>query len=317
MKRLRTITESQVQHSLTAEKAIDLAKEAYFRLARGEALNPERTVLTVPTGLSVYCMPGYVSGRATVTVKVARANPSNPTISLPTVTARLHVYDSNTGEELAQIEAETFTALRTAASSAIATDLLAPKDADSLGIFGTGRQATAHVDSIMKVRSIEKVLVYSRSKDRRTLFAKQVEEETGIPTVAADSQRGVVDNSRILVLATNSVTPLFKGEWVKPGTHVNAIGVSTPDAREMDTDLIRRSLLVVDSEAQAVSTYGDVVIPLREGAIDESQIIELGSLLIEPGIVKRQKDQITVFKSGGLAVLDAIMADYLVTTGKR
>jgi len=317
LKRIRTITESQVQRSLTVEKAIDLAKEAYFQLARGKALNPERTVLTVPTGLSIYCMPGYLSGRATVAVKIARANMSNPAHSLPTVTARVHVYDSKTGEELAQIEAEGLTTLRTAASSAIATDLLAPKDADSLGIFGTGRQAAAHVDSIVKVRGIEKVSVYSRSKDRKTLFAKQVEDQTGIPTVAADSQRKVVDNSQILVLATNSVTPLFKGEWVKPGTHVNAIGASTPEARETDSALIRRSLLVVDSKAQAVSTYGDVVIPLSEGAIDESQLVELGSLLIDSGIVKRQKDQITVFKSGGLAVLDAIMADYLVTTGKR
>ena len=317
MKRIRTITESQVQRSLTVEKAIDLAKEAYFRLARGEALNPERTVLTVPTGLSVYCMPGYLSGRATVAVKIARANMSNPADFLPTVAARVHVYDSKTGEELAQIEAEGLTALRTAASSAIATDLLALKEASSLGVFGTGRQAAAHVDSIMNVRGIERVLVYSRSKDRRTLFAKQVEEETEIPTVPADSQRRVVDNSQILVLATNSVTPLFNGEWVKSGTHVNAIGASTPDAREMDTALIRRSLLVVDSKAQAISTYGDIVIPLREDAIDECQLVELGSLLVDPGVLKRQKDQITVFKSGGLAVLDAIMADYLVTTGKR
>jgi ornithine cyclodeaminase/alanine dehydrogenase-like protein (mu-crystallin family) len=317
LKRLRTITESQVQRSLTVEKAIDLAKEAYFRLARGEALNPERTVLTVPTGLSVYCMPGYISGRATVAVKIARANMSNPGVSIPTVTARVHVYNSKTGEELVQIEAETLTALRTAASSAVATDLLANKDACSLGIFGTGRQAAAHVDSIMTVRRIEKVLVYSRNKDRRTAFAKQVEEETEIPTVASDSQRRVLDDSQILVLATNSVTPLFNGEWVKSGSHVNAIGASTPDAREMDTALIRRSLLVVDSKAQAISTYGDIVIPLREDAIDESQVIELGRLLIDPGTVKRQKDQITVFKSGGLAVLDAIMADYLVTTGKR
>ncbi len=317
MKRFRTITESQVNRSLTVEKAIDLAKEAYFRLARGEALNPERTVLTVPIGLSVYCMPGYISGRGTVAVKIARANMSNPTVSLPTVTARVHVYDSKTGEELAQIEAEALTALRTAASSAIATDLLALREASSLGVFGTGRQAVAHVNAIMKVRSIENVMVYSRSKDRRMVFAKQVEEETGIPTVAADSPRRVVDSSQILVLATNSVTPLFNGEWVKPGTHVNAIGASTSDAREMDTALIRRALLVVDSRAQAVSTYGDVVIPLREGAIDESQLVELGGLLIDPGMVKRRKDQITVFKSGGLAVLDAIVADYLVTTGKR
>lgn len=280
-------------------------------------MNPERTVLTVPTGLSVYCMPGYISGRATVAVKIARANMSNPATSVPTVTARVHVYDSKTGEELAQIEAESLTALRTAASSAIATDLLAAKDAESLGVFGTGRQAAAHVDSIMKVRSIKKVMIYSRSKDRRTIFAKQVEEGTGIRTAATDSQRRVVDNSQILVLATNSVTPLFNGEWVKPGTHVNAIGASTPEARETDTALIRRSLLVVDSKPQAVSTYGDIVIPLKESAIDESQLIELGRLLIDPGIVKRQKDQITVFKSGGLAVLDAIMADYLVTTGKR
>lgn len=259
-------------------------------------------------------MPAYVSGRSTLAVKLARANPSNRKLSLPTVMARVHVFDSKTGKELAQIEGETLTALRTAASSAVATDILAQKDADVLGVFGTGRQAEAHIPAIEHVRKLERILVYSRSKQRRVDFAERMEEQTSAEIVVGESPDKVVKNSNILVLATNSPTPLFNGKIVEPGTHVNAIGSSLPDQREMDTSLVRRSLLVVDSKAQAVSTYGDIVIPLKEGAIDETQLIELGELLVDPGKVKRQKDQITVFKSGGLAVLDAIMADYLITS---
>jgi ornithine cyclodeaminase len=314
LERVRTITEAQVQKALSIEKTIDLAREAYFRFARHEALNPERSLLTVPNGISLYCMSAYVAGRSTVAVKLARANPANRKLDFPTVMARVNVYDAKTGKELAQIEGETLTALRTAASSAVATDLLASKDADTLGVFGTGRQAEAHIPAIVQVRNLRKILVYSRNKQRRMDFVKKMEERTSVQMVAAKSAEKVVKNSNILVLATNSTTPLFDGKIVKPGTHVNAIGGSLPNEREMDTDLVRRSLLVVDSKAQALSTYGDIVIPLKEGAIDETRLVELGELLVDPGRAKREEGRITIFKSGGLAVLDAIMADYLLTS---
>ena len=306
------ITEEQVKETLSVRKSIQLAHQAYVKLSTDQAFNPERTWFTTLDGTSLYCMPSYVMGRKTIAVKIARANPNNAERSLPSVMATVYVYDSSTGQELAHIEAETLTALRTAAGSAVATELLAPREASVLGIFGTGRQADAHIAAIREVRNLTKVMVYSRSQASREAFARKASQAYEIPVVAANSPGEVVDSSRILVLATNSKVPLFPGELVRERSHVNAIGAALPDAREIDTNLVKRATLVVDSKPQALSSYGDVLIPLKEGAIKEANVTELGKLLVHPMWI-RTSDDITVFKSGGVAVLDAIFADYLLS----
>ena len=307
------ITEEQVKETLTVTKSIELAREAYAKLSTKQAINPERAWFTTIQGTSLYCMPSYIMGRKTMAVKIARSNPDNVDTSLPSVMATIHVYDASNGRELAQIEAETLTALRTAASSAVATHLLARRDATILGIFGTGRQAAAHIPAIRQVRDISRVIVYSRDQASREAFARKASRTYKIQVRAADSPEEVVGCSDILVLATNSNVPLFQGELVRERTHVNAIGAALPDAREIDTTLARRSTIVVDYKPQALSSYGDILIPLKEGAIRESDIAELGNLLVHPLVVMKTRDKITLFKSGGVAVLDAITADFLLS----
>jgi ornithine cyclodeaminase len=259
-------------------------------------------------------MPAYVSGLGTVSAKVVSVNPRNRKSSLPSTSATIYVFDSKTGLEFARIAGDNLTAIRTAASSALATDILAHKEVDSLGIIGTGKQARAHVPAILKVRNVSQVLVYSRSKAHRAAFVRSVSKNIGMRVATADSAEEVARKSDVLVLATTSRVPLFKGSSVPIGTHVNAIGAALPNAREMDTTLVKRSVLVVDSMEQAVATYGDVMIPLRERAITKSHIrTELGELLLNPNIIERRKNDITVFKSGGLGVLDAVFADYVVS----
>jgi ornithine cyclodeaminase/alanine dehydrogenase-like protein (mu-crystallin family) len=224
------------------------------------------------------------------------------------------VYDSRSGVLLAEIPGESLTAIRTAASSAVATDVLARRDVKSLGLLGTGRQAEAHVPAIQQVRDISRVVVYSRDKGRREAFARQIPRDYEVDTLAADSPEQVVKQSGLIVTATTSHTTLFKGELVKKGTHVNAIGAAEPDAREVDAELVKRSVLVVDSRAQALSTYGDIMIPIREKVIEETHIrAELGELLAKKRSISRDLHAITLFKSGGLAVLDAVAADYIVS----
>jgi ornithine cyclodeaminase/alanine dehydrogenase-like protein (mu-crystallin family) len=158
------------------------------------------------------------------------------------------------------------------------------------------------------------VVVYSRDKRRREAFARKVSRDCKVETVAADSPEEVVQRSDVIVTATTSHTPLFNGELVEKGTHVNAIGASEPNSREVDTSLVKRSILFVDSRAQALSTYGVVLIPIREGAIDETHIrAELGELLTEKHSFSRTPNDITLFKAGGLAVLDAVVADYIAS----
>ncbi len=259
-------------------------------------------------------MPAHLVGLRTVSVKVVSVKPRDHKSSLPSTSATIYVFDSKTGSELARIAGDNLTAIRTAASSALATDILALKEIDTLGIIGTGKQARAHVPAILEVREVSQVLVYSRSKAHRAAFVRSVSENISVPVNTATSAEEVARKSDVLVLATSSPVPLFRGSTVHLGAHVNAIGASLPSSREMDTTLLKRSVLVVDSVEQAVATYGDIMIPLKEKAITRSHIkAELGELLLDPGIIRRGKNDITNFKAGGLGVLDAVFADYLVS----
>jgi ornithine cyclodeaminase len=259
-------------------------------------------------------MPAHVFGLRTITVKVVSVKRGNGNRPLPSTSATIYVFDSKTGSALARIAGNNLTAIRTAASSALATHILALREVDTLGIIGTGRQAQAHVPAILEVRNASRVLVYSRSTAHRTAFVRSASKNTSIPVSAATSAEEVARKSDVLVLATSSPVPLFKGSSVSLGTHVNAIGAALPSSREMDTTLVKRSVLVVDSVEQAIATYGDIMIPLKERAITKGHIrTELGKLLLDPSIMKRGKNDITVFKAGGLGVLDAVFADYLVS----
>ncbi len=308
------VTEADVRNLLPYSKAIELVREAYRRLANGKAINPDRVWLTVPNGASMFFMPAYVSGQRTVSVKIARLNAKNSEVSLPTVMSDVLVYDSQSGVLLAEIPGESLTAIRTASSSAVATDVLARRRVECLGLLGTGRQAEAHVPAIQQIRDISRVVAYSRDKGRRETFARDISRNYKVEASAADSPEEVVKESDLLVTATTSHTPLFKGELVKSGSHLNAIGAAEPDAREVDSTLVKRSILVVDSREQALSTYGDIIVPIREKAIEGAHIrAELGELLAEKRSVARARDDITLFKSGGLAVLDAIAADHILS----
>jgi alanine dehydrogenase len=309
-----TIGEEEVRRSLTVRKSIQLARRAYLKRARRQVLEPLRNWLTVPSGASFYFMPAHVLGLGTVTVKVVGVNPRNRSLSLPSTSATIYVFDRKTGSELARIAGEDLTAIRTAASSAIATEALALRETDTLGIIGTGKQAQAHLPVIMEVRSVSRVIVYSQSKAHRNAFVRSASKNIRVPVSAASSAEDVARESDVLVLATSSRVPLFKGNLVSDGTHVNAIGASLPSSREMDTSLVKRSVLVVDSREQALASYGDIIIPVKEKAIRKSHIrAELGELLLDPSIIKRRTHDVTVFKAGGLAILDAVFADYLVS----
>jgi ornithine cyclodeaminase/alanine dehydrogenase-like protein (mu-crystallin family) len=264
MKPILSISETEVGQALTVRKSIQLARQAYVKRAMERVLEPLRTWFAIPGGASFYFMPAHVFGLRTVTVKVVSVKRGNGNRSLPSTSATIYVFDSRTGSSLARIAGDTLTAIRTAASSALATDILALRDADTLGIIGTGTQAQAHVPPMLEVRNISLVLVYSRSKAHRAAFVRTVSKNTSVPVAAARSAEEVARKSNVLVSATSSPVPLFKGSSVSRGTHVNAIGAALPSSREIDTTLVKRSVLIVDSVEQAVATYEDIMIPLKE-----------------------------------------------------
>src|SRR5438309_3478738 len=296
VKSVLSISEEDVGRTLTFQKSIQLGRRAYALRAKKKVLEPLRTWFTVRGGASFYFMPAHVSGLDTVSVKVVSVNPRNRNGSLPSTSASIFVFDSKTGSELARIAGDSLTAIRTAASSALATDILALKELDTLGVIGTGIQARAHVPAIMEVRNVSRVLVYSRSKAHRAAFVRSASKNIRVPVSAAISTEEVARKSDALVLATSSRVPLFNGSIVPLGTHVNAIGSALPNSREMDTTLVKRSVIVVDSMEQAVTTYGDIMIPLEEKAITRSHIrAELGELILNPSIIDRERNDITIF----------------------
>ncbi len=199
----------------------------------------------------------------------------------------------------------------------VATDALARNNVKVLGVFGSGKEATAHIPALMLVRDFDKVLVYSRNKKKRQRFAKKMSRDRRIQVVAADSPDRVAKEADVIVTATTSASPVFNGHLVKAGSLVNAIGSATPEAREVDTELVRRSKVVVDSRAQARATYGDIIIPIRKRSIRESEILELGEVLTKKLKKSSPVRDTTLFKSGGLAVLDAIITDHVLESLSR
>jgi len=310
------VAEADVKRLLPYSKAIQLVREAYVRLAQGQAVSPPRILLSVPNGASMFFMPAHVYGQKTVSIKVARVNVENPQASLPTVMTTIYAYDAITGAQTSEVEGDWLTAVRTAASTAVATDILAEKSAKVLGVFGTGTEATTHIPALMLVRQFDKILVYSRDKRKRELFAKKMSQDHAATVVAADTPEQVARGSDVIVTATTSDTPVFNGSMVQSGVHVNAIGRATPEGREVDTELVKKSRVVVDSRAQALATYGDIIQPIREGAIRESDLMELGEILIGKTKI-RPLGGPTLFKAGGLAVLDATITDYVLNQLSR
>jgi alanine dehydrogenase len=305
------VAEADVKRLLPYSKAIQLVREAYVRLAQGHAVNPPRILLSVPNGASMFFMPAHVYGQKTVSIKAARVNVRNPQISLPTVMTTIYAYDAVTGVQVAEVEGDWLTAVRTSASTAVATDVLASKSVKVLGVFGTGTEAATHIPALMLVRDFDRILVYSRDKRKRELFAEKMSRDHAATVVAAEAPEQVARESDVIVTATTSDTPVFEGGMVKPGVHVNAIGRATTEGREVDTDLVKKSRVVVDSRPQALATYGDIIRPIREGVIQESDILELGEILIGRAKVRPGSGS-TLFKAGGLAVLDATITDYIL-----
>ena len=216
--------------------------------------------------------------------------------------------DADTGEPLALMEGSTLTAIRTGAVSGAATDLLAHKDARNVAIFGSGVQARTQLEAICTVRAIESVWVFSPTHQHADEFAAQMAGQGPIPydVKVAETARDAAVQADIICTATNSFTPVFNGRDLRPGVHVNSIGSYTPDMQEVDTKTIQRSLVIVDSRESVMAEAGDLIIPLHQGLISHNHIhAEIGEILTGTKSGRTSDDQITYFKSCGVAVQDA------------
>ncbi len=316
MSRLLIINEHEVSELLTMRECISVMEEALTNLARGEGHNPLRSIVRAP-GASGFLglMPAYgtAAAKSYYALKEICLFPGNPARGLDTHLGAVLLHSGETGELLAAANASAITAIRTAAVSALATKILARDNAATLAILGAGVQAKSHLEAIPLVRDIGAIRICSRSTAKAEAL------------VATDSRAKVIENvedavrdADIIVTATSSKEPVLRREWLADGVHINAVGSSVASSRELDSATMAASSLFVDRKESTVNESGDYLMALREGAIREGHIrAEIGEILIGKAKGRTSDDEITLFKSLGIAVEDLASVAFLYEKAGR
>ena len=314
------LNDDEVVELLPMKECIALMREALIKLAAGEVYQPLRTIVRPPAAAGVMgLMPSYVGGdEAAYGLKTVCIFPSNPAKGKDAHQGAVLLFSAETGELLALMNASAITAIRTAAVSAVATDLLAREDACDLAIVGAGVQARTHLRAIAEVRPIKRCRVASRNIEHARRFADEMSGSVPFAIEAIESAQGAVDGADVIATVTNSKEPVLRREWISPGVHLNVVGSSTPHTREVDTATIVSSALFVDRRESTLNESGDYLTAMHEGAIGPEHIrAELGEVLTGQKPGRTSREEITLFKSLGLAVEDLAAASYLYRKAAR
>lgn len=311
--KVSVINHAQVEELLPMSECIEVMEQAFIALARGDVDQPLRTIFRPGTVKGVMAMmPAYRGGDAPLFgLKAICVFPGNAAIGKDAHQGAVILFDGTTGELIAIVNASAITAIRTAAVSALATRVLAKESAATLAIIGAGIQARTHLSAIACLRKLQNVRVVARRQDRAEQFAVEMKSEVQCRIEAFDTVEAAVRDADIIVTATTSREPVLKREWIAGGAHINAIGTFSPKARELDTATMVSSSLFVDRRESAFNEAGDYLIAAGEGAIGPDTIrAELGEVLIGKHPGRQSADEITVFKSLGLAMEDLAAAEY-------
>ncbi len=307
------LTRSDVERALSIHSAIDVVERAFIDYSAGRAEVPPRVIMAQgDTHGTTLFMPGYIRGSGALGIKMVSVHASNPQRNLPLIHGIAVLLDPLTGQVLVIMEAGCLTALRTGAATGVATRYLARPNAHTVSIFGAGVQSRSQLSAVCTLRQIERAFIYDPSPKKADYFIGEMRERVGtrIQFHSASSPAQAVSEADIICTATTSVTPVFDGKNLKPGTHINAIGSYTPEMQEIDCETLgRASRIVVDTRLGALAEAGDLLVALRRDAIQLSDIYaEIGE--IAAGTKKRRlNDQgITYFKSVGSAVQDVAVA---------
>ncbi|HET9982839.1 MAG TPA: ornithine cyclodeaminase family protein [Longimicrobiales bacterium] len=312
MATILVLSEHDVRRFLPMAECIEVMAEALAEVARGNAVLPLRTVAWLPDRRGALAtMPALLPGIGALGAKVITVFPGNVGSELDSHQGAVLLFEPERGRLLAILDASTVTAIRTAAVSAVATRVLARGDADDLAILGSGVQARTHLEAILAVRPVRRVRVWSRTPERARRFAED-SAAAGVAVEVAASAEAAVAGASIVCTTTAATEPVLRGAWLAPGAHVNAVGSSVPAARELDSDAVARSRLYVDRRESTLSEAGDFLVPRREGRIDDAHIVaELGEVLTGQAGGRGSPDEVTLFKSLGLAVEDVAAARHV------
>ncbi len=313
------VTQADVPKLLPMNECIEVMASTMAELARGETILPLRSILWLPERVGALgLMPGVLLPERVLGVKVITLFPGNEGTPIDTHQGAVLLFEAEHGSLLAVIDATSITAIRTAAVSGVATRALAREDAGDLAILGSGVQARTHLEAMRCVRKIRRVRVASKSFGNAKTFAERESKRQGIAIEAVATMREAVEGADLICTTTSAREPILQGDWIAPGAHINAVGSSIPAARELDTAAVVSSRLYADRRESLLNEAGDFLTPKKEGAIGDDHVVgEIGEVLIGKAPGRRSPEEITLFKSLGLAVEDVASARHIYEKAKK
>jgi ornithine cyclodeaminase len=311
---VRILSQREVTSLLPMGECIAVMDAVLRTLSSGGATLPLRTVLKVPEGRGVFgVMPAHLASPQALGLKAIAVFPGNDGTRLDSHQGLVLLFDPDTGAPIGILDASSITAIRTAAVSGVATRILAREDAGDLAILGSGVQARSHLLAMAEVRSLRRVRAWSPNPVHLAGFVAWARSGAGVMVESAAGPRQAVSGADVICTTTAARTPIVEGGWVAAGAHINAVGSSIPTARELDTATVLRGRLVVDRMESAIHEAGDFLVPRSEGAITDSHILgELGDVLLGRIEGRADPEDVTIFKSLGLAVEDLAAAHHVL-----
>jgi ornithine cyclodeaminase len=304
------LTEADVRGLLTMDLALEAVEAAHRAHALGCAIDIPRQRTRVPTA-SLHILQGALLDEKVMGYKAYTASREGARFLV-------HLFDSLSGRPLAAIEADTLGMMRTGAAGGVAAQYLARPEAATVGLIGAGWQAQSQLEALCKVRALRQVKLFSRDPEKRRLASAEFSRRCGVEVAPVDSAEAAVRESDIVVAITTASSPVVLGEWLAPGTHVNAAGSNALIRRELDEKAVgRASLVCVDSRATALREAGDLQPALEKGRLHEGQLVELGEIVagVRPG--RPGPEAITLFESQGMAIQDLALARRLLELARE
>ena len=307
------VNKEKIASLLPMDECITVMEKMFRSLAAGECLQPLRNIMRLPDGSGVLgMMPGHSDNLSVMGIKVISVFHANKEAGLPSHQGIVMLFDAKHGQPLMLFDALEITAIRTAAASAVATKLLARENSSTLAIIGSGEQAKRHVEAMLLVRNIRNINIWSRNEKNARQLANELSGEYNLHIHVKNNVQQAIEHADIICTVTASKEPVVMGDWIAAGTHINAIGSSTPVSRELDTAAIIKSKLFTDRYESILNEAGDFLIPKKEGAItDEHVKAEIGEVLSGIKKGREHKDEITIFKSLGIAAEDIFSAYHI------
>ena len=298
------LSEDDVCELLSMERALECVEASFLAQAADQAINRPRKRILLPHS-SLHYMAAAFPAEEWYGMKIYTVTPSD-------LRFWVLLLDARSGQLKAVIQGDNLGRIRTGAASGVATKYLARADASRVGLIGTGRQARTQLEAVTKVRQVSSAKVFCRDQERRQEFCRDVQEHLGIRAEPASSAEEAVRFGEVVITATTARDPVVLGDWLQPGTHVNAIGANMANRRELDEwALARASLIAVDSLEQAHEEAGDLIQGFAKLGRGWEGVVELSSVVSGSGPQRRTQDDITIFKSCGLAIWDLAVAAYV------